>query len=282
MEIRNRVSLGDVVKALNVEPPSSDESERFSQRYRAAAGDLPRHETTPFTYARLSHDLRGWVDAWLETGRRADGREFPWERQLQGRGFLMVLQYLQRYPPSVELSPGAGLTVYMDSRAVHPRGPGKLYLAVAAEAERLFTGLIVSEQKQCLCKCAYANCGKYFQLAKPRRVYRRGTFCCRSHQMADRALYLTRDRRIKATEKLIELAALELISRNVRSAEWAKSRKQKLHLAKALSQQIRRDPNLRANRVEARVNWVTRHREEIEQTRVRLAKQQPKHPPSAA
>src|SRR5438128_3076237 len=110
MELQNRVALRAVVEALNVEPPTPQEQVRFAERYAAAAGDLPRKETRPFAAAWLSHKLRSYVDAWLQTGRDAKGREFSWKRQLSGAGYWDVAEYLQQSPPSVSVSPEAGLT----------------------------------------------------------------------------------------------------------------------------------------------------------------------------
>jgi hypothetical protein len=272
MELQNLVQLQAVVAALNFEPPSPDEKAHFAERYVAAGGDLPRQETRPFAAAQLSSVLRRYVDAWLQTGRRADGREFPWEKRLSTVGYLAVEEYLQQHPPEVSISLHGGLTVCVGDAVGHPRGTGMLYEAAEAEARRLFTGLIASEQKQCLCKCVFAKCGRYFLLAKPRKVYKRGTFCCRSHQMAASALALTSNRRAKAKRGLIELAAQQLLNWRVRSADWADDGRQRLRLARELSQHMRRNPNLRANRRQVKVNWVTRHRQQIEQKRVRIQK----------
>src|SRR3989442_10818772 len=110
MELQNRVALRAVVEALNVEPPTPQEQVRFAERYAAAAGDLPRKETRPFAATWLSHQLRSYVDARLQTGRNAKGRQFSWKTHLSDEGYWDVAEDLHQSPPSVSVSPEARLT----------------------------------------------------------------------------------------------------------------------------------------------------------------------------
>jgi len=273
MHLQNDVRLQDLIEALNVQRAETEEALHFAKQYEAARGVLPRKLTRPFTAAWLSYTLRHFVDAWLQTGRHTDGKEFPSNRRLSDEGSRAVERYLQRYPPTVSFSRQEGLIVYTGDTIGHPVGAGKLYEAVEVEARRLFTGLIISDERRRLGKCPH--CGRYFLMLKPRRVYKMGTFCCRSHQMLARALTLTRQRRVQATERRIEFAAEQLLKWNVRTSDWIANDERKRDLASKLSNRVRRNPNLRTKRRDVRdvkVNWVTRHSREIEKRRIQITK----------
>jgi threonine aldolase len=90
--------------------------------------------------------------------------------------------------------------------------------------------------------------------------------------MAASARALTRNRRIKAKQHLIELAAQHLVNWKVTTANWADNGRQKDRLARVLSQEMERNPNLQTNGPKVKANWVTWHRREIEQKRVQIKK----------
>ena len=102
------------------------------------------------------------TETWKEVkGFETDVWRMKWKLTEALYGDREEAAYLQQYPPEVGISPQAALTVRLGDDMAHPFGPGKLYEAVEVEANRLFTGLMASEQKQCLCKCAYAKCGQF-------------------------------------------------------------------------------------------------------------------------
>ena len=138
-----------------------------------------------------------------------------------------------------------------------------------AEAIRLFVvGIILSESKDCLCKCRYSPCGRYFLLEKPRRSYRHGTFCTREHQGAFSARERTRELRELIKDDLIERAAKWLLQKRVRDSGWQHDGKLKERVASELNNS---SPFLRARGRTVQANWVTRHQQEIEKKRTKLA-----------
>lgn len=270
MEVRNSITAETLVAALNVAPPNLLEQRRFRERYIAAGGSLPRQETRPFANALLSLELRAYVDKWLNSGVEPDGSESPSKRELSGRLYATVLEYLDRYPPLVQLPPRAGPKVVLAQPvqfASEAKGSGQLFAATGEEAQRLFTGLLMSDWRESLCKCRYPFCGRYFLLARPWRVRKHGTFCCREHQARASAAACTKERRATAYRELVEFAAKWLTEWGVRSPDWVNNDRVKRRLAGALSRYVGRKRNLRALRQNIQVKWVTRHRLAIEQKR---------------
>jgi hypothetical protein len=84
-----------------------------------------------------------------------------------------------------------------------------------------------------------------------------------------------RTKRSRSSERLIEIAAKELLRWKVDDAAWAEDPAQKEKLASIVSGQISsmKDPNLRAYRKQVQANWVTRNRAKIETRRSELAVQ---------
>src|SRR5206468_1419463 len=66
---------------------------------------ISRLESMRFRAAITSAHLRAYVDAWLETGRRGDGRELPAQRNLSNArdALLACWDYLEKAP--VKLRP---------------------------------------------------------------------------------------------------------------------------------------------------------------------------------
>jgi hypothetical protein len=267
MIVQNRIEAESLVETLNVAPLDDGDQARFLERYAAAGGDLPRKETHSVAAALLSRFLREYVDAWLQTGVRADGSEAPTQRDLRGTGYGVVLEYLEKYPPYFSLTASGELSVTICGLMSFTRGPGHLFDANLAQAKRLFTGLMLGDWKERLCRCRYARCRRYFLLARPRGVRKHGTFCCRKHQALASAGACTKQRRAAAEHKLIECAAKWLQEFQVKTPEWTGNSRLKCRVAKAVSAYIRGNRSLSALRSEVRVNWVTRHQLAIEKRR---------------
>jgi len=245
-------------------------------------GQLPRKAWRALHATEVSSYLRVRIDEWLKTGLNQDGSESPRSKNLfateQGR--WAVMNYLEKHPPNVMLhADSPGLTVIFGRVRWEQSPQNEFFLTRAKEADRLFTAVMVGDWKESLCKCRYSRCGRYFMLPKPRRLYKHGTFCCREHQRLTSATTSTKDRRSRAVRDLIDLAAERLVKWqacgkdtkwHVRGPDWQDDTSLKNHLAAALSAVLARNPNLHANRQEVKVNWVTRHRAEIEQKRVTL------------
>jgi hypothetical protein len=123
--------------------------------------------------------------------------------------------------------------------------------AAVAEAQRLFTGLMLAEWRTSICKCRHPRCGKYFWIRTPQRAgYKNGT-CepqCRKRLSA---------------EQTVGAARADRTNRRISSARKAFAKYSRTHEGLALKQQIKKlvnqDP--RRPRVEDRitVKWVTRN-----------------------
>ena len=273
MKIFNLVSSDLILETLNSPQPSEVVRADMVNRYIERRGKVSRPEWRALHVVEVSHWLRYYVEEWLKTGLKADGREYPRDKDLFRTFYakLAVIGYLEKHPAHVSLSPGSpGLQVTIGRI---PRGEiswNEFFLTRVTEAERLLTAVMTSDWKECLCKCRYAPCSKYFLLKKPRQSYRHGTFCCRHHQSFASATALTNERRTWANDALINYAASQLLKWGTDGPQWQNDASRKLRLASVLSGLIRQDPNLRANRQFVKVNWVTRHRREIEQKRREL------------
>jgi len=141
--------------------------------------------------------------------------------------------------------------------------------AAQFEANRLFGGIIASDWSQCLCKCRYRPCGRYFIRAKLRRAYRHGTFCSHEHRNHASAVAVFTAQRSRAKLSLIELAAKWLVQQD-RSSPWQGKVDSRRRLAAFLSMRVGQDRNLQSGRESVQLNWVTRNRAAIEKRRLEL------------
>jgi hypothetical protein len=169
------------------------------------------------------------------------------------------------------------LVVAIGTESARSELPISLYLYLSAsferglkEASRLFTGVMASDWKESICKCRYEPCSQYFFLKNPRRSYAHGTFCCREHQSHASADALTRSFRTRAQMELIEAAARQLLQWGVRDPRWQDNDSRKRRLAEKLCEVIART-SYRGYRQELKVNWVTWHRQKIEQKRLEIS-----------
>ena len=195
MQVDSFISEEHIEKALNVEPPSKSDYDSFVEKYRRGLESyvppekgwrlpdtISKKESYPMRDALLSSHLRGFVDAWLQTGRSSDGSESPMNRNLTKafNSWLVVQEYLKQAPVKFISSTdrrGFGL------QAAQPKwdvGARDFFEAMILEAKRLFTGLMISDWCDRLCKCRYSRCGRYFfspqQILRPRKA---GIFCSR-------------------------------------------------------------------------------------------------------
>ena len=272
MKVYNFVTPALVLETLNRRQPSADAFGQMTQRYLELKGKISRPERRSLHEAEVSRCLGNRIEDWLITGMNPDGSESPRNRDLfrTRRAKLAVLAYLEKYPPSVTLFPGSpDLTLIVGEIREGSTAWNDFFATMAGEADRLFTAAMVSDWRESLCKCRHAPCGDYFLLKKPRRSYRHGTFCCRQHQRLASAAAATKDRRSRAQQKLVELAAKQLVK--WRAPRWRDDKSLKCRLAAALSESIGRNPNLRANKQMIQANWVTRNSLKIEQKRLELA-----------
>jgi hypothetical protein len=226
----------------------------------------------------LASQLHELVDEWLETGRDGDGREFPYERNVfhTAKAIQVVERCASDTPLRLMSSANRSEWVVVFGTAPARSGPSVSFYRSGTfedglkEAGRLFTGLIMSDWKESICKCRYRPCGRYFFLGKPRRSYRHGTFCCREHQSHASADACIRKLRTDVRMQLIETAARELLERGITDSLWQDDANRKRLLAEALCHVIARKA-MHGFREEVKANWVTRNRKKIEQRRLELS-----------
>lgn len=286
MQVDSYISKEHIEKALNVEPPSRAAYDSFMEKYRSGLASyvppekgwrlpdtISRQQSYPMRDALLSGHLRGFVDAWLETGRSSDGSESPMNRNLTkaSNSWRVVEEYLKQVPIQFNSSTdrrGFGL------QAAEPKWDVDVhdfFEAMNFEAKRLFTGLMISDWCDCLCKCRYGHCGLYFfsptPILRPRKA---GIFCSLRCLRLALATKCTDSKRRRCHSALIEYAAQQIRNRKVGS-EWLNDAKRKDWLAKKITYYLQRECKnieLRAYRQVVKVNWVTHNQVEIERARI--------------
>lgn len=234
---------------------------------------ISRQESYPFRDALMSAHLRDYVDAWLETGRHADGSEWPGQRNLRKApdALFDLWGYLERSRP--ELSPTIKDPDFWDlelSIALPAAYSGLVrdfFEAQVIEAKRQFLGIMASDWKDRLCKCRYRRCGCYFLHPRPRRSYRRGTFCCLAHARSAGAEDCFGKSRAHGKQKLVEAAARMLLKQGIADPRWQDDARLKTSLAEELCLVIAAE-RLQGYQDQVKVNWVTRNQDVIEQKRV--------------
>ena len=274
MRIYNLADQDLIIGTLNRAQPSDEALIQMVERYAEKAGAISRDERRSLRLSETSKWLRIYIDEWLTTGLNPDGSESPRKRDLfRTNAGWETLSYLEEYPPVVSFSVDGSLTVTIGDSDILGSSPkwNDFFLAMTKEAQRLFTAVMASDWKQCICKCRHAGCGRYFVLRKPRQSYRHGTFCCREHQRLASALACTTYRRFWVGRELIDVAARKLVECRVRGPGWHEDTMWKRRLATAISKAMSHNPNLRANRKTVKANWVARHWLEIEQRRLEFA-----------
>ncbi len=276
----NLVRPEDVVSALNREAldPAVYRSiiARRSESRRTLADMLNANSReefdqpgSPVTTTRL----RQLVDEWISTGL-ISGEDGPWSRELARTKVAVA---------AVKKCAGANpCSLYFDDETsvlvvcvgVSPKSPTPLFPfdQAIAEADRMFTGMMTSgEWRYQICKCAYSRCGLYFLHPNPRTIYRRGIFCSRQHQRRASAGAITNTLRSDLTRDLLGRAA-ELLTEWKKGPGWHDNKALKIRLAAKVSHLFTEKPRYQAASQGVKVNWVTRHRSEIEKRRRELTK----------
>jgi hypothetical protein len=292
MEIDNEVTQESFLAALRVNPPTVTALRHFSERY-AACGvpdalpgetwnmpDAIADEARKMWRPLISYYLRLLVDPWIDTGLNPDGSESPQNRNLLRAPFVAhaVTEYLRMFPPS--LYPSAetgGFTLRITAptwRPVRssPDSPGipNFLVSQEVEAQRHFVGLMTSNWRERLCKCRYLPCGRYFVHPRVRALYRHGVFCSPEHARHAAAGEHIRHTRTRGTQGLVEAAALQLLRWKFASPNWQNDATVKHRLAECLCLVIARK-RLQGYRQVVKANWVTHHRDLIEQQRLKLS-----------
>ena len=286
MRIHNWTTDEEVIRLLNLAPPGPEKLDHFKERYWAgpeSKATSKRGWRAPDTISRTENrrmgdvlaaiHLRELVEEWLETGWNPDGSEEPSKRTLAHawRARYEVEDYLEKCPSTLSLE-GNDLCVHIAELSDSDWKAPDFFEAHSARATRLFVGIVASDWKERLCRCRYTPCGCYFLHPKPRRVYRSGIFCCLQHQKHGSAAQSTSNRRSKVHARLVDYAAAQLREWRISRPEWQVDRRSKARLAKEISKYIlkSRDPNLKAYRLNVKVNWVTHNAKEIERQRRHL------------
>src|SRR5262249_51089592 len=121
---------------------------------------ISRPESVPFRVALTSARLRTYVDAWLETGRRADGSEWPAQRNLRNtfEAKLAFWDYGEKAPVKLMMSPGPGVfdvVGHVAKRGGYSAPVRDFFEPKDVKTKRLFFEIVASNGKNRLCKCRY-------------------------------------------------------------------------------------------------------------------------------
>jgi hypothetical protein len=255
--------------------PTTHDPAQTKREGWALPDNISRDESMPFREALISARLRTYVDAWLETGRHPDGSESPSGRDLRKapEAWRAFLEYMEKAPPRLRPSSstdGLELIAFVAERTAYTGNVRSLFESMRVEAQRLLFGLMTSDWKDRLCKCRYQYCGQYFLHPRPRKCYRRGTFCCRGHAASAAADHSMRRARVSGLQTLLDAAARKLCAWRIEDSGWRDNVAIKQRLSSELSFVIARR-RLQSYHEEVRVNWVTRHQETIERKRCEFA-----------
>jgi hypothetical protein len=120
-------------------------------------------------------------------------------------------------------------------------------------AAHFFTQLVLSAWGKTICKCRYERCGKYFQIEKPRAVYKWGT---RHRVCSNKASAI---RKFHQDRKTMQATKLDLTCKAVLNlkAKPKTDRKELKHkIVAQMNRQLHRDARVT-------VKWVTRHWKKI-------------------
>jgi len=235
---------------------------------------ISRQESMPIRAALTSAHLRVYVDAWLDTGRLADGSESPRQRNLRRApdALLALLDYLEKAPADLSASIDSSRfdpIIYIAKPTAYSGTVRDFFEAQIVEAKRLFVGIMTSDWKDRLCKCRYHRCGRYFLHPKPRQSYLHGTFCG-EQAMSAAAVESHRRSRTMAPKILIDAAAQRLCALRINGPAWQDDADLKRRLASELCLVISRQ-GLQSYRQGVRANWLSRHRAVIERKRSELS-----------
>jgi hypothetical protein len=129
----------------------------------------------------------------------------------------------------------------------------------AEEAARLFTLLLASDWCNTLAKCRRKDCQRYYQLTKPRDLYKRGTYCRRCNSAASAERITAENRRIRKERFLfLAVAALE---------EWQEKNEHQQTEYGQWKEYVTNYVNRRTRDAKITSKWVTRNLRRIESVR---------------
>ncbi len=257
-----------LARAPTIHPPSQAHTHGWK-----LPETISRQESYPFRDPLMSAHLRVYVDAWLGTGRHADGSEWPGRRNLRKaqHALFALWEYLENSRPELSLTindPNCyDLELSVALPTAYSGGVRDFFEAQIIEAKRHFLGIMASDWKDRLCKCRYHRCGCYFLHPRPRRSYRHGTFCCLAHARSAGAEECLGKSRTHGKQKLVEAAARMLLKRGIADPRWQDDARLKKSLADELCLVIAAE-RLQGYRDQVKVNWVTCNQDVIERKRV--------------
>ena len=148
-------------------------------------------------------ELRGLVDEWLESGR-SSGAEMPKSRILTKAptAYAEMNRWLGRNRPVPIATPSGKVRYIIGFNNPSADGQYRPIREAKEEARRIFVLLMDSPVRYALFKCGKADCGRYYTLEKPRRLYKRATYCPQHRRLRG-----TEDRRDKEQNAALEIAA---------------------------------------------------------------------------
>lgn len=214
---------------------------------------------------------------WLQTGCGRFGAERLSSRKPNMEVQAVVSEYLKAHP-ALPITFDRGYTVSIPFRierfpsarrrkravfAVLPSGKrvrlvrGDLHQPrkdVEEDARRLFVGMLFTEWSLRIAKCRRPQCGLYYILKKPRRLYKRGTFCRRRNSL-------------RAAAKRTEIVRRERQEARLRVSDeacwhWRAQNPAKQRRLGLLEKYILSTLNEKGHFVTAK--WVTRNMKKIE------------------
>jgi hypothetical protein len=219
-------------------------------------------------------ELQTLVNAWIDSGRAADGVETPRDRNVERKPWLLFNKHFdeplnQAYndtffggeqptvfdqvdlwlvdnPPSVTLTNTGELEISL--RQSRKGGRVSLIAAALREARILFFLLMTSEAKYAIFRCRHPDCGTYYMLEKPRGLYKQGTVCPQHRRQQG-----TIRKRKQDHAQAIQIAAEALLC-------WPK-------LSRSTRANYKREKNYIASKLTRfgiGAKWVTRNLTEIE------------------
>ena len=224
---------------------------------RELASAIPKNSGHLSDRQTAIHVFRECVDEWLNSGFHG-GVDDPPRRSMDTSNSELALQvFLFCTRGKLLLLPNSqrsGLTLHIDEDETAE------WMTNIVLVRRYLTVMMLSDLSLKLAKCRIPECGKYFLLKKPSRRYKRGTRCekCSGEYRTAAAKKLTVDDREKAKKKLCGLL-IPAFSREIKKhPEWHHDHDFKDSIARYLSHQIKRDPELKRIYFQRPRNGITR------------------------
>jgi hypothetical protein len=274
---------------------SSLQDESTKPKYKALASDFGiRPEMAPLVDIFATEELRRLVDNWIDSGREPNGMESPYKRSYadaqdawdawkiyfrEFANFEPVLSkdgtpLLRFEPKSWERMRARWSAQWREQLRFYakeigfpvmsPKDPENemmLIYRVNSWIQHFSTAILLSDLRLRIAKCRYRKCRRPYFLfpALPRkRPYTGGLFCCTTHNRAESAMKGMKRRRAEADKHLLEWAAQELSREPRTDPDTRVKEKLVIYLNKRIAGCSNR------TREQIRINWVTRHWNEIQ------------------